>query len=245
MAWTWYDGTLEKIAEQSPTTKRFWVRVPADFRFQAGQFVTMDLPIAEKRLQRWRSYSIANAPNQEGLLEFCVVQLDDGAGSRYLFEEVKVGDTIRLKGPAGVFTLPEPIAHDLVMVCTGTGIAPFRSMLLDIQQRQLPHRSIHLIFGTRHAEGLLYRDELEALRQEMPGFRYSVALSRAEELDSMAYDFPIYPGYVHQIYQRRYSEVRADIRFYLCGWTAMVDEARANLTNLGYSAEQIVYELYG
>ena len=245
MAWTWYDATVEKIEDQTPTTKRFWLKAPPEFSFQAGQFITLDLPISERRRQRWRSYSIANAPNEAGLVELCVVRLDGGSGTEYLFEETQVGDTLKFKGPGGVFTLPATIEHDLVLICTGTGIAPFRAMLQDIQANNRTHGKLHLIFGTRLAEGLLYRDEMEALQHELEGFSYSVALSRETDLDSMAYHFPVYPGYVHQIYQRQYADVRPGVRFYLCGWSNMVDEARANLEQMGYAPEQIIYELYG
>ena len=61
--WKWYDSEIINIKEQSPTTRLFTLKVQGDepINFKAGQFVTMDLPISEKRLKRWRSYSIANA----------------------------------------------------------------------------------------------------------------------------------------------------------------------------------------
>ncbi len=247
MPWKWYDAAVTKIEDQTANTKRFWLQMPEDaaFDFRAGQFVTLDLPIAEKRLQRWRSYSIANAPVKDEPLELCVVRLEGGAGTRYLFEDLQVGDQVRLKGPAGVFTLPKEIEYDLVLICTGTGVAPFRSMLKEIKQQAKQHRNIHLIFGTRHEAGILYREEFEQLRAELPNFRYSVALSREADLDSMRFDFPVYPGYVHQIYERCYPEPREDIRFYLCGWSNMIDEAKERLLKLGYQEEQIIFELYG
>jgi ferredoxin-NADP reductase len=65
MPTTWYDAHVVKIQAATPNTRRFWVEIPTveAFTFKPGQFVTMDLPIGEKRLQRWRSYSIANAPS--------------------------------------------------------------------------------------------------------------------------------------------------------------------------------------
>ncbi|MEM1319324.1 MAG: FAD-binding oxidoreductase [Bacteroidota bacterium] len=244
MPWKWYDAQVVKIEDQSPTTKRFWVEVPETLAFKAGQFVTMDLPIHEKRLKRWRSYSIASAPDDSGLLEFCIVLLEGGAATSYLFEKVEVGSPIRFKGPSGTFVLPDPLEKDLVLVCTGTGVAPFRSMLMDLKARQLPHRNIHLIFGTRYANGILYQEEFETLMQELPGFRYSVALSRAEELPEARAE--MFKGYVHQIYQKHYAEVRPDIDFYLCGWSNMIDDAVAKLiVEMGYDKSQVHYELYG
>jgi Na+-transporting NADH:ubiquinone oxidoreductase subunit NqrF len=59
-------------------------------------------------------------------------------------------------------------------------------------------------------------------------------------------DWPGYQGYVHQVYRDLYAQKRPDITFYLCGWSAMIDEAVAILlTELGYDRQQIIYELYG
>jgi ferredoxin-NADP reductase len=238
---TWYNGIITKIEDASPTTKRFWLEVEGveRFDFKAGQFITMDLPIGERRNQRWRSYSIASAPESKNELELCIVHLDGGLASGYLFNEVKVGTSIKFKGPDGTFTLPETIENELVMVCTGTGVAPFRSMIWEVFNRKIPHKGIHLIFGTRTADGILYQKEFEELVQRMPGFCYSVALSREEKEGH-------HHGYVHEIYQKAYAEKRSDITFYLCGWTKMVDEAVAKLiVDMGYERGQVKYELYG
>lgn len=242
----WYDSNVIKIADESPTTKRFWVKIEGDeiVDFKAGQFVTMDLPIHEKRTKRWRSYSIANAPDQSNVFEFCIVILEGGAGSTYFFEEVKIGTSIRFKAPAGGFYLPEKLEKDLVLISTGTGVAPFRSMLWDIYNNEIPHKNIHLIFGTRHANGVLYEKEFEELMEKMPQFKYSVALSREEVLPEKKYE--IAKGYVHPIYQDHFKTVREDVDFWICGWSNMIDEAVAKLMlEMGYGQKQIHYELYG
>ena len=241
MPWKWYDSKVIKIEDQTPTTKRFFVEIPKEepIDFTAGQFVTMDLPISDKRLKRWRSYSIANAPNGSNILEFCIVKLEDGAATKYLFNDLKVGENIRFKGPDGTFVLPDPIEKDLVLICTGTGVAPYRSMLIDLQKSQKPHKNIHLIFGTRYEDGILYRDEFKQMEKGIPGFKYSIALSREENWKGTK-------GYVHQIYMEDYREVRPDVDFYICGWSNMIDDAVANLIlKLGYDKSQIHYELYG
>jgi CDP-4-dehydro-6-deoxyglucose reductase len=249
MARKWYESPIVKIENESSTTRRFWLEVSdeeEEFSFRAGQFVTMDLPIGEKRLDRWRSYSIASAPTATGQLELCIVQLEGGKASSYLFEEAKIGTTIRFKGPEGMFVLPAEIKQDLVFICTGTGVAPFRSMILDLVERSVPHQQIHLIFGTRYAEGILYQEEFAELAKKHPSFKYSVALSREEEVANLGFDFPVYAGYVHQIYEAEYGDLRDDVRFYLCGWSSMIDEATERLTqNMGYPKEQVIFELYG
>jgi len=237
----WYDSKVIKIQDETPLTKRFWVTIEGEesFDFKAGQFVTMDLPIHEKRLKRWRSYSIASAPDDSLVLEFCIVKLEGGLGTKYLFEEVEIGTSIRFKGADGVFYLPQEITKEMVMICTGTGVAPFRSMLIDLQNRKINHPPIHLIFGTRQAEGILYREEFEQLAKEHPNFKYSIALSREDTADT-------YRGYVHQIYTKDHAVVCPDVHFYLCGWKNMIDDALIQLIEeMGYDKTQVHYELYG
>lgn len=238
---SWYDGVVTRIEIMAPQVKRFFVEIPGDgpFEFKGGQFMTFDLPIGEKRLQRWRSYSVASGPDGGRVLEFCIVFSGRGEGTRYLFEEVRVGSVLRIKGPDGAFFLPEIIDRDLVFICTGTGIAPFRSMLNELRASGREHRNLHLIFGTRTEETVLYRSEFEEMAANWPGFRYDIALSRQE-------DWSGHKGYVHDIYLNAYADRRSDITFYLCGWTNMIDDAVANLmVKLGYDRKQIIYELYG
>jgi ferredoxin-NADP reductase len=243
--WKWYDSHIIKIEDETLTTKRFWLKVQGDERihFKAGQFVTMDLPISDKRTKRWRSYSIANAPNTEGVteLEFCIVKSENSTGgSKYLFEEATIGTPIRFKGPDGGFTLKEPIFEkDIVLICTGTGVAPFRSMIWDIYNRKMPHAHIHLIFGTRYEKDILYRSEFEHLKELLPNFTYDITLSREKNWAGKK-------GYVHDVYTEGYKNKRSNVEFYICGWANMIDEAVAKLmVDLGYDRSQIHYELYG
>ena len=234
----WYETTITNIEVIAPIVRRFWIQNPG-IEFIAGQFLTFDLPIGSKRLQRWRSYSIANAPSDGGDIELCIVRSAEGLGTEYLFETVEVGHVLRWKGPDGTFTLPHSLEQDLVLICTGTGVAPFRSMIREVNNRQLAYKSIHLIFGCRQEADILYRAELEDLARKMPHFRYDIALSRAEEWQG-------YRGYVHQIYQAHYAQPRPDVKFMICGWSQMIDEAVAHLMlDMGYDRSQVLYELYG
>ncbi len=246
--WKWYESEIISIKEQSLTTRLFKLKVHGDepIHFKAGQFVTMDLPISEKRLKRWRSYSIANAPKVlhtegERELEFSIVKLDKSTGgSDFLFNEATIGTPIRFKGPDGTFTLRQPIADkDVVFICTGTGVAPFRSMIWDIYNQNIPHRHIHLIFGARYERDILFRDEFLFLEKNLTGFKYDVALSRE-------HDWAGHKGYVHGIYTEGYKNARTDVDFYICGWSNMIDDAVEKLIiDFKYDKSQIHYELYG
>ena len=239
----WKTAVITRMEDRSPTVRSFWLALPdrEKLAFRPGQFLTLDLPIGETRRDGWRSYSIASAPDETNEVELCIVKLPGGKGTEYLFEQARVGTEVPTKEPGGVFTLPErPLDYDVVMICTGTGIAPFRSMLV----QRLGHETgtFHLIFGCRTAAGLLYREELERMVEEFPNFTYTATLSREAPQDA---EFEQLQGYVHQVYERDYAEVRSDVRFYLCGWSQMVDEAQARLLAMGYGRKQVVLELYG
>ncbi len=239
----WQDGIITKIIQETPNTKRFWIALPSNsaFDFIPGQFVTLDLPIHEQKNKRWRSYSIASAPNGTNEFELVIVQLENGAGTTYLFNEVTVGTVIKLRGPQGVFVLPKAITTDLYFICTGTGVAPFRSMILDIHQKQTPHHNIHLLFGCRQYKDCLYGHEFKALESAEPQFYYHPSFSRETEIREGANQ-----GYVHATYKRLLDAgTNKDAQFYICGWKDMVDEARVTLTELGIPKSQIHFELYG
>ena len=237
----WFDAEVISIDDLAPKVKSFKVEIKDEgpFQFKAGQFIVLDLPTGEKRLDRWRSYSIASPPSDDHTFELCIVHLEDGRGSTYFFEEVKVGTILKLKPPEGSFLIPSNTEQTLVMICTGTGVAPFRSMIHDIYNRNLPFRKVNLIFGTRRFEDVIYFDEFSALAQEYESFQYDVAVSREQGKG-------FYHGYVHQIYEEKYKQQIPDVTFLICGWSKMVDEASKNLIeNLNYSPNNVIFELFG
>ena len=236
----WNEAKVIKIVNETATTRRFWLQAVkgGEASFVPGQFVTLDLPIHETRQKRWRSYSIANAPSEEGVFELCIVKLEGGLGTTYLFDAVEVGSTLTYKKPAGVFTLKKPIERDLVMICTGTGVAPFRSMVQNIYAQNIPHRKIHLIFGTRKKEDVLYLEEFQKLVEQEASFSYSIALSREEVLPTDS-NVSWHKGYVHKIYQEQYGDFREDVQFLICGWQNMVDEAEEKLLLQGFERGKV------
>ncbi len=236
MAHQYHDAQVVDIIDETPTVKRYFLKMPGDFTFKAGQFVMLDLPIQAKFTNR--SYSIASAPREDGVFELCIVIKPDGSGTPYIFENVKVGSIVKTAGPVGKFTLPENIETDLCFVCTGTGIAPLRAMLNDIYNKNLPHKNIYMVFGNRVKQDILYRKEFEELQQEHPEFKFLPVLSRETK---ETWDGDI--GYVHDVYLRYFGEVKPVI-FYLCGWSAMVREARDRLKELGYGKQELKFELY-
>jgi len=234
----WQKGVIIKTEDCSSTTRRFWIKIPAleRFDFSPGQFVTLDLPIHEKPNKRWRSYSIASWPDGTNVFELVIVKVENGLGTTYLFNEATVGTELTLRGALGVFTLPDELDKELFLICTGTGIAPFRSMVHHLANHQIAFHRVHLIFGARTQTDLLYYDELKALEKRLPGFLYHPTLSRES--------WTGHHGYVHAVY-KELCQGHPPAHFYLCGWKNMIDEAITTIKEMGYDRKSIHQEIYG
>ncbi|CAF3875700.1 unnamed protein product [Rotaria magnacalcarata] len=215
----WKIGKVIRIENETATTRRIWIEIAEtnNFQFKAGQFVTLDLPIHEQKNKRWRSYSIASAPDNSNVIELIIVLLEGGAGTTYIFNEISVGSEITLRGPLGKFVLPEEIDTDIFLICTGTGIAPFRKF-----------------------SDALYEKELEEIQSKYSGIYYHPVFSREHEVPTGKYK-----GYVHTVYEQFTQENKQPARFYLCGWKNMIDEAKERILALGYDKKAIHLEIYG
>lgn len=227
-------GEVLQITALTPSVRIFRIRYSLSNAFRPGQFVMLDLPIDSEFTTR--SYSIASAPNSDGWIELCIVKKPEGPGTNYLFEHTKEGEMLHVSEPQGKFVLEDETAP-LCMVCTGTGIAPFRSMIRDLSRKHngLP-MPLTLVFGNRYEEDILYRNEWEQLEKDDPNFKFIPVLSREETWEGAK-------GYVHASYLP-IARTCPETHFYLCGWTTMVRETKNTLKALGFSRKQLKFELY-
>ena len=201
------------------------------FSFIPGQWVSCEERVDGEMITR--AYSIASPPDGNRF-ELCLNRVEGGHLSPYLFS-MEPGDSIEMRGPFGTFIFREP-PNDTVMIATGTGIAPFRSMLPPRLAKDAA-RQITLLFGVRHEHGLLYRDEFEAMEQAHRNFRFWPTLTRPEQ---------DWKGRVGRVQQHLAEAVgsRRDLDVYICGLREMVDETRAMLKSMGFDRKRLIYEKY-
>lgn len=205
---------------------------PQGFEFVPGQFVTLHVP-SDSGFEE-RSYSIASHPDSRGQFELCISLNPEGKVTPILWD-LKNGAALDYSGPHGSFTLRDAPGLEQVFVCTGTGVAPFRSMIANLREMGFPV-PVYLIFGNRTEEDILYRDEFELLDGQFNNFHFIPVLSRG--------DWSGEKGYVHAVYEKLFADGR-DARFYVCGWKEMCTEARNRLKDLGYNRRQYFFEDYG
>jgi len=224
---------LIESREIAPEIRHFVFDVPEveQLPYVPGQFVSFSGVFSEKKITR--AYSTASPPCGNRF-ELCLNRVEDGFFSPYLFD-LKPGAMIDMKGPLGHFVLRHP-PNDTIFVATGTGIAPFRAMLLGHLEAN-PDRQFTLVFGVRFERSLLYRAEFEQLTGHYPNFRFHPTLSRPDE------SWKGLTGHVQQHVLDTLGD-RRDMDVYICGMKAMVDDMRARLKDLGLERRQIIFEKY-
>jgi ferredoxin-NADP reductase len=217
--------------------RHFEFEVPevSDFHFTPGQFISVIDRAAPKEITR--AYSIAS-PRGGNRFALCLNRVPDGHVSPYLFA-LNPGDEIEIHEPLGYFTLRHP-GHRSVFVATGTGIAPFRSMLLDHLPTTHPH--VNLLFGVRHEHGLLYRAELERLAEEHPTFRFLPTITRPTE--SWKGRRGRVQAHLDEALDLKSYEDVSTVDVYICGLKEMVDDVRRELKARGFDRKNIIYEKY-
>ncbi|BCG64042.1 MAG: CDP-4-dehydro-6-deoxyglucose reductase, E3 [Methyloprofundus sp.] len=143
----------------------------------AGQFVNL-----QRNDGLTRSYSIANTPQQDGILEFHIRRLPNGQFSEWLHDEIKVGDNIAVSEPQGhCFYVPERAEQGLLLVGTGTGLAPLAGILEDALQ-QGHTGPVKLFHGASKAEDLYRVKELEEFAAKYENFSYYPCVSGAANI---------------------------------------------------------------
>jgi ferredoxin-NADP reductase len=223
---------LVQSRELAPNTRHFeFESAEWNAAFVPGQFLSVTASVGEDEITR--AYSIVSPPDGHRFA-LCANLVQDGHLSPFLFS-LAPGDGIDFKGPYGAFILRRPVS-DSIFVATGTGIAPFRSMLL-ARLHEHADRRFTLVFGVRHEHGLLYHEEFQTLAGKYPNFDYRPTLTRPP--DNWA-------GRTGRIQQHTLDALgdRRDVDVYICGLREMVDDLRARLKEIGLDRKRIIYEKY-
>jgi propane monooxygenase reductase subunit len=208
---------------------------PTELRFFPGQYLDIVIPGTEST----RSFSMANISSRDGgLLEFVIKVYPDGLFSGFLDTKLAVGDRLDVVGPFGVFTLREGRDGDLIFVGGGAGMAPILCLLRSMVERGITRKATYY-YGARERQDLCFEEELRALEEVLPGFRYVPALSEAAEED--AWDGEV--GFITDVV-RRYETDLANVDAYVCGPPPMVEAAMAVLTQLGAAEKRIFYDKF-
>ncbi len=190
-----------------------------NMRFLGGQFVNIMLPDGDTR-----SYSIASKPSSEGViaLEFHIRHMPGGKFTDQLFSTMKVRDLLKFEGPLGTFYIREEIDKPIVMVASGTGFAPIKSMLEHAFDKGIQKgRPITLYWGCRSKKDLYMQDFVEEWAQNVEGFTFHPVLSEP----SPDCHWTGRTGFVHSAACEDFPDM-SHVQAYVSGNPAMVEAAR-------------------
>jgi ferredoxin-NADP reductase len=233
-----FTARLGRSTSLSEFTKHleFEMKGVSRFGFVAGQWLSFKATKPDGE-EITRAYSIASPPSEDNRFALCLNRVQDGFTSNYLCD-MKVGDEIACSGPFGDFILRPPM-RDTVFIATGTGIAPFRSMLHWLLAEESRHqgKQLSLVFGNRTEKDIYYHDEFLRLAAEHANFRYLPTLSRGGP------EWQGLRGYVQE-HVPATAQGRTDMHAYVCGLDKMVKANRDLLKSLGWDRKSILYEKY-
>src|SRR5881398_2528639 len=159
---SWQLGEVVATQGETARAKSITLALPGWMGHRAGQHVDVRLT-AEDGYQAERSYSIASPPEEAPHVTLTVERLDDGEVSPYLVDELRVGDTLELRGPiGGYFVWEAQMGGPLLLVAGGSGIVPLMTMIRH-RQRAGSTVATRLLYSSRSYADIIYRDELDRL----------------------------------------------------------------------------------
>jgi CDP-4-dehydro-6-deoxyglucose reductase len=210
--------TLERVADDVIVLR---VKLPANekMKFLAGQFIEFLLKDGTRR-----SFSMANPPYDAELIELHVRRVAGGKFTEHVFEKMKERDILRFEGPLGVFFLREESPKPIVLVASGTGFAPIKSLVEDALQRGI-ERPMTLYWGGRRPKDLYLNALAEKWASEHASFKYVPVISDALPEDQ----WQGRNGFVHRAVMQDFPDLSRH-QVYACGVPIMVDSARRDFT---------------
>jgi ferredoxin-NADP reductase len=235
----WQTATITRIERQTPRILSFFFRVTLAAH-EAGQHVDVRLT-ADDGYQAQRSYSIASAPGAPEL-ELAIERLDDGEVSPYFHDVAQPGDTVELRGPiGGHFVWRAEDGGPLLLIGGGSGIVPLAAIARHRDQ-VAPDVPTLLVASARQWADLLYRDELLAMSDRMPGFSMCVTTTREPRRRPGDYDRRLDAMLLSAILARWQRVPR---HVYVCGSTPFVETVATLLTHAHVPPMRIRTERYG
>jgi CDP-4-dehydro-6-deoxyglucose reductase len=222
-----------EVERVSHDVARVRLQVPpaSGFSFKAGQYVDVVLRDGARR-----SYSMANAPDADGIIEWHIRAVPDGRFSNHVYGNLKPRDLLRVEGPFGTFMLRETSAP-IILLASGTGYAPIAAML-KTHEAEIMRRGAVLYWGGTRLADLYAYNEVLTLERTHRAFRFVPVLSGSET------GWMGRTGFVHEAVAQDFPDLSGH-EVYACGNPLMVDAARnVFVRNNGLAAENFLSDAF-
>jgi ferredoxin-NADP reductase len=231
---------VESITVETATVKTFRLRAPdggpLPFTFVPGQFLNVAFWIGGARMNR--SYSISSSPNERAYVEVTVKREERGAVSRHIVDLLKVGGTIEAGGPVGSFTFSGAEAESIVLLSAGVGITPMTCVARYLTEQSWPG-DIFFIYSCRTPADFIFQTALAELERRNPNLHVVVTMTKPGR------DWSGARGRITKELLAKAVPNLASRRVHICGPVPMMDAAKALLTEMGVSPDQVKSEMFG
>ena len=211
---------------------------PFPFAYKPGQFLNLQLTIDGKRVNR--SYTIASSPTRTDACELSIKREPMGLASRFLHDQIKVGDALKISGPSGKFVFTGKESPAVLLIAGGVGITPVMSILRYLTDRAWSG-DIYFLIVARTEKDLIFHDEIQWLQSRFPRLNVCRTLTRCAQ-DSM---WSGERGRATESLLKGFVPDLTRLPVYLCGPNEMMDSTRDLLLRMGVPDEQIKTEAFG
>ncbi len=222
--------TIDYLADD---VVRLILQLPAveTFHYRAGQWVYFLLKDGRKR-----AFSIANAANQDNLLELQIRHAVGGVFTDFVFNQLHEGDLLRIEGPHGTFYFQQD-EKPLLLVAGGTGFAPLKGIFEELSTQDLKY-PVHLFWGSR-AQKDLYQEDLVKEWSGHHGLSYTPVLSDADPEDNWQGQ----TGFVHQAVVEAYPDL-SGYAVYMAGPPQMIEACKQTFIDAGLDPASLYYDSF-
>jgi Na+-transporting NADH:ubiquinone oxidoreductase subunit F len=235
-----YETTVSSIRDLTYDIKEVTLKLKDSqaLEFKAGKYVQFVVPAYELTPDPvYRAYSISSQPSRKEEVELEIRLVPNGICTTYVFQHLKVGDTVSINGPYGEFHLRDS-DRDIIFVAGGSGMAPIKSILLDMLERGIRRKATYF-FGARAVRDLFLIDEMREMEKKLPGFRFVPALSNPEPGDNWEGE----RGLITEVLDRHFERLDHH-EAYLCGSPGMIDASIKVFKSKGLPEELIFFDKF-
>ncbi|MBP7273711.1 MAG: phenylacetate-CoA oxygenase/reductase subunit PaaK [Saprospiraceae bacterium] len=242
---TFYQLIVADIRQETKDCVSIAFDVPehltARYSFTQGQYLTLKTNINGEEVRR--SYSICSSPN-DGELRVAVKQVNGGKFSTFANTQLRIGDVLDVMTPVGKFFTPLHIANrnNYVAFAAGSGITPIFSIMKTVLLNE-PESSFTLFYGNKSTESIIFREQIEALKN-----RFLNRLSVHYILSKEAQSSPLFNGHINADKCNKFAKIfftSADVNaYFLCGPLPMIESVSETLQALGAPKNNIHFELF-
>ena len=217
--------TLSKVSDDVAVLS---LKLPASERMQflAGQYIDILLKDGKRR-----SFSLANAPHDDSVLQLHVRHVTGGQFSEYVFSQMQEKAILRFEGPLGTFFLREDSDKPIILLATGTGFAPIKGIIEHAFHIGI-ERPITLYWGARHKADIYMYELPQQWAKDHPNFKFIPVLSKPAAEDNWSGRV----GHVQDCVLEDCADI-SGVQVYACGSPAMVEEAHKRLVGAGLPDE--------